>query len=166
MLPSQWTLLQLSFHWKAILLLWHFRMWSTSPRDSPIDLLSSHVWVFQTAAKIIMNLILVFSLVTCLHPQPPPGGHLHLWLNHVLISLNTSTHNGFPAVSMRICQWPTFSLISLCFLVPWTQFDKLLVLESSYICCWKFDLGIYYYGTDTLPWGPLCQLILPEWKNL
>lgn len=81
--------------------LWHFRMRSNSPRGSPIDLLNSHVWVFQTAAKIIMNFKLVFSLVTWLHQ--PLRCHLHLWLYHVLISLNTSTHNGFPAVSMKIC---------------------------------------------------------------
>lgn len=95
--------------------------------------------------------------MTC-HHHPLQCYHLP-WCYHFLISYNTSTYNGIPGVSTRIYHWPTFSLVYLYFPVPQNQPDKLLVLESPYICSWMFDLGSYCSITSTLPWGPSYQII-------
>lgn len=76
--------------------------------------------------------------------------HYHLlqchhfpWLYHFVASYTTSTHDGFSGVSTRISHWPTFSLVSLHFLVLRNQSDKWLDIES--LC----DHSIYYDITGT-----------------
>lgn len=99
-------------------------------------------------------------------PPHPLQRHQVSWFHHLLISYNTSSRDGFPGVSTRIYHWPTFSLVALYFPVPQNRSDKWLVLESLYICSWRFDLGIYYYMTGTFALGPIMPDNIPEWKSL
>lgn len=82
----------------------------------------------------------------------PPCRHLPRF-HPFSVSHNTGTHSGFPGVSSSIYHWPTFSLVSWRFPIPWNQSDTLPGLDSLHICSWRFELGTYYPMTGSPPFS-------------
>ena len=94
---------------------------STTPSYSFIRSAEPTSWGFPSSLKNEFHPLPLLHPVRC-HHLP--------WSHHFLMSDNASTHDGFSGASTRIYHWPTFSLVSLHFPVPWNQSDKLLLLES------------------------------------